>query len=271
VALHLSDVQERAAFQANLKGSAAPTQSGWQFVHENSRSHLPWRAFRHETNKGSLDMPSRISPASLFLLTAIALVLPALTRADGDAEHGRKLAYTCYGCHGIPNYKNVYPTYSVPKLEGQHAEYLVTALQAYRGGERAHGTMHSQAATMSDQDMQDIAAFIAGKALASGAKPVGSEPEKVKELCVACHGPDGVGITPLYPSLAGQHEDYLERALLDYRDGGRKNPVMGGFVAQLTDKEIREVAEYYSKQRPSLSTAEHAAWFAQEKHESDKK
>jgi cytochrome c553 len=216
-------------------------------------------------------MPSRISHAALVSLAALALILPALTRADGDPERGHKLAYTCYGCHGIPNYKNVYPTYSVPKLEGQHAEYLVTALQGYRGGERAHGTMHSQASTMSDQDMQDIAAFIAGKPLAAGAQPVGKAPAKVQELCVACHGPDGVGVTPMYPSLAGQHEDYLERALFDYRDGGRKNPIMGGFVAQLSDKEIKELAEYYSKQRPSLTTAEHPSWFFQEKHASANK
>lgn len=213
-------------------------------------------------------MPSRIlRPALIAAYIVIALTSPALTQADADAEHGRALAYTCYGCHGIPNYKNVYPTYSVPKLEGQHAEYLATALQGYRSGERSHGTMHSQAATLSDQDMQDIAAFLAGKSLQAGATPVGKAPQKAQELCVACHGPEGVGITPLYPSLAGQHEDYLERALKDYRDGGRKNPVMSGFVSQLTDEDIKELAEYYSQQRPSLSTAKHALWFAQEGHD----
>jgi cytochrome c553 len=214
-------------------------------------------------------MPSRISRPVLVAayFAVIALAYSALTRADADPEHGRKLAYTCYGCHGIPNYKNVYPTYSVPKLEGQHAEYLGIALQGYRSGDRSHATMHSQAATMTDQDMQDIAAFLAGKSLTTGTPPVGKAPAKVQELCVACHGPDGVGITPQYPSLAGQHEDYLERALKDYRDGGRKNPVMGGFVAQLTDGDIKELAEYYSKQRPGLVTAKHATWFAQEGHD----
>jgi cytochrome c553 len=216
-----------------------------------------------------LHMPSRIFRPALIAayFAVIALASPALTRADADPEHGRKLAYTCYGCHGIPNYKNVYPTYSVPKLEGQHAEYLAIALQAYRSGERSHGTMHSQAATLSDQDMQDIGAFLAGKSLQAGAKPVGKPPQKAQELCVACHGPEGVGITPQYPSLAGQHADYLERALRDYRDGGRKNPVMGGFVAQLTDEDIEELAEYYARQNPSLSTARHATWFAQEGHD----
>ena len=214
-------------------------------------------------------MPSRICRPVLITayFAVIALAYSALTRADADPQHGRQLAYTCYGCHGIPNYKNVYPTYSVPKLEGQHAEYLAIALQGYRSGDRSHGTMHSQAATMTDQDMQDIASFLAGKPLTAGARPVGKAPAKVQELCVACHGADGVGITPQYPSLAGQHEDYLERALKDYRDGGRKNPVMSGFVAQLTDADIKELAEYYSKQRPPLVTAKHATWFAQEGHD----
>ena len=211
-------------------------------------------------------MPSRILLAAC--LSVIAFLSPALTRADADPAHGRQLAYTCYGCHGIANYKNVYPTYSVPKLQGQHPEYLGLALQAYRSGERSHGTMHSQAVTMSDQDMQDIAAFLGGKSLKVGATPSGKAPQKVQELCVACHGPDGVGITPQYPSLAGQHADYLERALRDYRDGGRKNAVMGGFAAQLTDQDIKEMAEYYAQQRPGLSTPKHAMWFAQEGHDS---
>ena len=79
--------------------------------------------------------------------------------ASGDIKRGHALAYTCNGCHAIPNYKNVYPTYSVPKLRGQRPEYLVAALKAYKSGERSHGTMHSQASTMSEQDMADIAAY----------------------------------------------------------------------------------------------------------------
>ncbi len=80
--------------------------------------------------------------------------------ADGDPERGRVIANTCLGCHGVESYNNVYPTYRVPKLVGQHADYLVAALKAYRSGERSHSTMQSQAASMSDQDMLDIAAYI---------------------------------------------------------------------------------------------------------------
>jgi cytochrome c553 len=206
-----------------------------------------------------------LAPASMIAAcAAIALALPADLRAEGDRERGRQLSYTCYGCHGIPNYKNVYPTYSVPKLEGQHSEYLALALQAYQSGERSHSTMHSHAASMNDQDMQDIAAFLAAEPLKPGAAPVGTPPARATELCVACHGTDGVGITPQYPTISGQHADYLERALRDYRDGGRKNPIMAGFTTGLSDAEIRQLAAYYAAQRPPLTTAKHAMWFVQE-------
>jgi cytochrome c553 len=176
--------------------------------------------------------------------------------AAGNAERGERLAYSCLGCHGIPNYKNTYPTYSVPKLGGQTAEYIVLALQAYRNKERSHGTMHAQAYSMSDQDMADIGAYFAGTPVASNpnAKPVGTAPEAAA-VCVSCHGNDGVGITPEYPTLAGQHADYLVRALTDYKRGGRKNAVMAGFAGGLSDADIRALARYYAAQ-PGLRTPE---------------
>jgi cytochrome c553 len=200
-------------------------------------------------------------------VAAVSCVVPATAHADGSPQRGRVLVYTCYGCHGIANYKNVYPTYSVPKLQGQSPDYLTSALQAYRSGERAHATMHAQAASLSDQDMQDIASFVSGKPLKSepgGPKAdVAAAAPKSAALCMACHGPDGIGIAPLYPTLAGQHADYLEQALHDYKNGARKNPVMASFAAQLSDKDISEIAAYYAKQRPSLATAEHAIIFTQ--------
>lgn len=83
----------------------------------------------------------------------------ATALAAGNPEAGRAKAFTCMGCHGVANYTNVYPTYHVPKLGGQHAKYLVSALQAYKNGQRNHGTMRAQAANLSDQDMEDIAAY----------------------------------------------------------------------------------------------------------------
>jgi cytochrome c553 len=187
-------------------------------------------------------------------LTIVALIAPALASA-ADAARGAKLAYTCQGCHGIPNYKNAYPVYSVPKLGGQHAAYLVVALKEYASQNRPHATMHAQAVTMTDQDMQDMAAYLSGQELKPGGHAVGTAP-KAGQTCVACHGGDGIGILPEYPNLAGQHADYIEQALKAYRAGQRKNAVMGGMATALTDADIEALARYYSSQRPSLCSTD---------------
>lgn len=187
-------------------------------------------------------------------LTILGLAAPGLASA-ADAARGAKLAYTCQGCHGIPNYKNAYPIYSVPKLGGQHAAYIVAALKGYASQERAHATMHAHAATLSEQDMQDIAAYLAGQELKPTGKAVGAAP-KAAQTCFACHGPEGVGILPEYPNLAGQHKDYIQTALEAYRSGQRKNAVMAGMAAPLTDADIRELADYYSSQGPALCSTD---------------
>jgi cytochrome c553 len=97
-----------------------------------------------------------------LILAATACGLLAASSAGlaaGDAKAGRVKSEACLGCHGIPSYHNTYPSYHVPKLSGQHAEYLVAALKAYRDGQRTHATMNAQVAAMSEQDMADIAAF----------------------------------------------------------------------------------------------------------------
>lgn len=94
----------------------------------------------------------------LIALTAALTCTGA--NAAGDAAAGKVKAYTCFGCHGIVNYTNVYPSYHVPKLGGQHPDYIVAALKAYKAGDRPHPTMQAQAANLSDQDMADIAAYL---------------------------------------------------------------------------------------------------------------
>jgi cytochrome c553 len=85
--------------------------------------------------------------------------IPTLA-AEGDATAGRQKDSMCQGCHGIPDYRTAFPeVYSVPKIGGQHAAYIVKALQAYKSGERGHPTMRAIAAGLSDQDMADLAAF----------------------------------------------------------------------------------------------------------------
>ena len=192
---------------------------------------------------------SCVIPAVLAMSFALA---SASVQAAGDAERGKVLADTCLGCHGIPGYRNAYPNYRVPKLGGQHEDYLVLALQGYQGGTRSHPTMIAQSDTLSDQDMRDIAAYFttqgeaeAGETVSKGDAARGKEKVAV---CTACHGEAGISPAPNWPVLAGQHKDYLVHSIKQYRDGGRKDPVMMGQVVNLTDQDIKDIAAFYAKQ-----------------------
>lgn len=68
-------------------------------------------------------------------------------------------------------------------------------------------------------------------------------------VCLACHGPTGKSVQPIYPNLAGQYEDYLVLSLKAYRDGSRKNAIMSGFAAGLSDRDIEDLAAWYSSQQ----------------------
>ncbi len=97
----------------------------------------------------------------LTLAAGLALAFANLpVHAKGDPVEGKKLVYTCTGCHGIPGYKNAYPNYHVPKLGGQNEQYLINALTEYKKGERKHPTMHAQAESFSAQDIENIASFL---------------------------------------------------------------------------------------------------------------
>jgi cytochrome c553 len=196
----------------------------------------------------------KIHPAGKSLFTVLALILMApAAPADESAERGRRLAYTCMGCHGIENYKNAYPKYSVPKLGGQNAAYMMKALEEYASGARWHPTMKGQAITLAAQDRADLAAWFTSTApIPSGGKQVGTPPASAG-ACGACHGSDGLGTLEEYPNLAGQHADYLAQALNDYRLGKRQNPVMSTFAQQLTREDIEALSAYFSQQ-PGLST-----------------
>jgi cytochrome c553 len=193
------------------------------------------------------------SPPAAAPQAPAAQPAPAAAALKGDPHRGKLISYTCLGCHGIDGYKNAYPMYSVPKLEGQNPEYIEAALHGYRDGDRSHITMHDQAETLSDQDIADIASFFAGKPLSPTNSAADTAP-KSAQLCTSCHGKDGVAVAPMYPSLAGQHQDYLVRALEEYQNGGRKNPVMKGFVGSLKPADIAEIARYFSALSPSLRT-----------------
>jgi len=96
---------------------------------------------------------------SIRVASLLALLLAGASATAADPQRGAVLANTCMGCHGIPGYNNVYPTYRVPKLGGQNSAYLEAALKAYRSGDRQHPTMQAQAGPMTDEDIANIAAY----------------------------------------------------------------------------------------------------------------
>jgi cytochrome c553 len=102
----------------------------------------------------------RIASVALVLWSAAA----GAAEVSGDASAGKTKSSMCAGCHSISGYKTAFPVvYSVPKLDGQHAAYIVSALRAYKSGERKHPSMRAIAASLSDQDMADLAAFYSGQ------------------------------------------------------------------------------------------------------------
>lgn len=198
----------------------------------------------------------RVAGIVMVLAAGTLLVAaPAQAQKAPDLAHGKALAYSCLGCHGIDGYRNAYPNYSVPRLKGQHPEYIVAALQEYKSGQRSHATMAAQAASLSDQDMIDVAAYVAGTPLAPAPAPVAAvAPPAAVAVCTACHGATGIAAVPMYPDLAGQHPDYLKREIAEYKQGGRKNPIMAGMAATIRDEDVEALAQYYSRQTPALAT-----------------
>src|SRR2546427_9383162 len=192
--------------------------------------------------------------AALILGAQAALARRPPPAGVADPPHRHKAAM-CIGCHGIPGYKTAFPeVYHVPKIAGQQPAYLINALKAYRSGERSHPSMRGIAASLSDQDMADLAAYYgvpAGTVQARGDAESGKA--KTTQVCAACHGPDGNRpSTPDQPVLAGQHADYLAKALHDYKTGKRNNPSMKGFAAQLSRQDMEDLAAWVSSQKSRL-------------------
>lgn len=105
----------------------------------------------------------------VLIAACIAATSSSVFALDGNVDAAREKISMCVGCHGIPGYKTAYPeVYPVPKLGGQHPEYIVQALTAYKTGERNHPSMRAIAESLSEQDMADLAAYYG--ASAGGAK-----------------------------------------------------------------------------------------------------
>jgi cytochrome c553 len=205
-------------------------------------------------------------------LLQISLALAALMGATGAAqaqsvEAGSKKVAMCFGCHGIIGYRADFPeVHQVPMLDGQNPKYIVAALTEYAKGERKHPTMKGIAASLSEQDMADIAAFYAQRAKAP-AVPAEAAKAKVdvaellkKGACFSCHGQNySTPLTGAEPKLAGQHADYLYVALKAYQTEGnavvgRGNAVMAAQVKQFSHAELKAIAAYLASLPSELKT-----------------
>ncbi len=196
------------------------------------------------------------------LLTAAALVAPALSAFAADQAPAKpdltkgeaSYAAVCAACHGADG-NSAIPTQ--PSLAQQHPEYLAKQLQEFKSGKRADAIMAGMAAILSDEDVKNVAAWLATQQ----AKPGAAQDKELVGLgeriyrgglqdrhiaaCAGCHSPNGAGIPAQYPRLSGQHAEYTTVQLNAFRDGKRGNsPQMAGVAAKMTDREIKAVSDY---------------------------
>jgi len=210
-----------------------------------------------------------ISLASLGLCAGLSFNAQAQ-----NVQAGEKKAALCIGCHGIPGYQASFPEiYKVPMIAGQNAKYIASALASYKKGDRKHPTMRGIAASLSDQDMADLAAFYAQLGMAAPAEAkVAPEPSAEvagllkKGNCASCHGENfSKPIDPAYPKLAGQHGDYLYAALREYQTDknpqvGRNNAIMMGMARPFTHAEAKQIASYMASLPGDLKTVPQSRW-----------
>lgn len=205
--------------------------------------------------------------ACVGMAASAALIAPAAAQeakagpAKPDPAKAEKVASeVCAACHG-PDGNSTAP--SNPKLASQHSEYLHKQLVDFKVSEgaktaaRQSPIMGPLVATLTEEDMRNLAAFYAAKP----AKPATAKDKELVELgrdiyrggvaqkgvpaCAACHGPTGAGIPSQYPRLGGQYADYTEAQLIAFRNGARgNNAPMAAIAARLSDREIKAVADY---------------------------
>ncbi|MGR9115789.1 MAG: c-type cytochrome [Gammaproteobacteria bacterium] len=190
-----------------------------------------------------------------FALAMMTLTGTQVNVQAADAEAGKVAFETCRGCHSIPNYSNVYPTYHVPKVGGQRAEYVVSALKAYKKQDRPHGTMMANAYTLSDKTLENIAEYLESSKNRGYASPASGDAKIGKKLaaaCVGCHA-EGPNAAANIPRLAGQYENYLVKVMKDYQSGKRNNALMQSMVKDFSDEDLENIAAYFAGMK-GLST-----------------
>ena len=184
-----------------------------------------------------------------------------LRSGSGNPVAGREKSQLCQGCHGEDG-NSTDPV--IPKLAGQYANYISKQVRNYQAGIRSHQIMNAMAATVSDDDLADIAAYFASQNKMEGDgsadNPPGKElflhgdPSQMRLACVNCHGLNGKGVNPkisMFPVIGGQHKEYIRRQLVNFREGSRTNSpnsIMNRIAESLTDTEIESLAEYMSVQ-----------------------
>jgi len=179
-----------------------------------------------------------------YLMTSVFLSLLYSTTvpAAPDAAAGKEKGAMCFNCHGAEgNSKN--PNF--PSLAGQKPAYLVNQLRSFRSGTRTNGMMNHIASGLSNEEMNNLAAYFSSlkNKSAGGKKDLAKQGKPKATLCFGCHGQGakGMGVTP---RLAGQHPGYLQKQLHAFKEGTRKNGPMRGIVGMLSDQDIKVVTEY---------------------------
>ncbi len=192
-------------------------------------------------------------------LCATALTVLSLSAhgqaAKPDLNKGAALyGQVCVACHAADGNSSIPAN---PKLAQQHPEYLAKQLAEFKEGKRDNAVMKGFAAAMSEQDMRNVAAWLATQK----AKPGFARDKELVKLgeriyrggiadrqiaaCAGCHSPNGAGIPAQYPRLAGQHTDYTAGQLRAFREGARKNSTqMTQVAAHMTEREIQAVSDY---------------------------
>jgi len=201
---------------------------------------------QHDVMKAMLAALSEADMNNVAFYYALQTPARAQTPAVGNQEAGKTAAAACAGCHGN---QGVSTNPAAPSLAGQDAQYLATALQAYKHGSRGDATMKGLAAALDDRAMKDMAAFYA-------AQP--PQPLNVRrplttaewaQKCDRCHGVNGNSVDPFLPALAGQRVEYLVKALRDYRTHVHQSSTMAAMSDALTEADIENLAAYYARQK----------------------
>ncbi|WP_291008432.1 c-type cytochrome [Hydrogenophaga sp.] len=198
----------------------------------------------------------KLSASLLCAAAAAALSFSAYAQTiKPDLVKGSALfGGVCIACHAADGNSN---TPVNPKLAQQHPEYLVKQLQEYKSGKRDNAIMKGFASALSDEDMTNIAYWLASQ---KGAPGFAQEKDSVRlgeriyrggiadrqiAACASCHSPNGAGLPAQYPRLSGQHAEYTATQLKAFRSGARaNNAAMTGVAAKMNDKEIAAVSDY---------------------------